>query len=184
MTEVTRQFRDFFVSLKLTVCLLVLSIVLIFWATLTQADLGVWGVQQKFFHSLFVLQKIPGTEIPVPVYPGGYLIGGSCSSTQSSAPRSTASNSRGKRRGIWMVHLGLILLPCWGELLSGILQKDNDMSLDNGETKNYIESHRYNELVLVDRSDPKVDQVVSIPENYLSAKEKTVQNPKLPGSRS
>ncbi len=70
MTPLLRQFRDFFVSLKLTVVLLALSIVLIFWATLAQVQLGIWGVQQKFFHAFFVLEKIPGTAIPVPVFPG------------------------------------------------------------------------------------------------------------------
>ena len=46
MNDVTRQFRDFFVSLKLTVVLLALGIVLIFWATLDQVNLGVWGVDR------------------------------------------------------------------------------------------------------------------------------------------
>jgi len=76
MTPLVRQFRDFFVSLKLTVVLLVLSLVLIFWATLAQVQLGVWGVQEKFFHAFFVLELIPGTSIPVPVFPGGYFLGG------------------------------------------------------------------------------------------------------------
>ena len=76
MTPLVRQFRDFFVSLKLTVVLLALSIVLIFWATLAQVQLGIWGVQEKFFHTFFVLENIPGTAIPVPVFPGGYFLGG------------------------------------------------------------------------------------------------------------
>ena len=58
-----------FASLKLTVVLLVLGMVLVFWATLGQADLGVWGVQHKFFHSLFVLQKFGNSDVPVPVFP-------------------------------------------------------------------------------------------------------------------
>ncbi len=59
MNDTLRQFRDFFVSLKLTVVLLALSIVLIFWATLAQVQLGIWGVQEKFFHTFFVLENIP-----------------------------------------------------------------------------------------------------------------------------
>ena len=53
-----------------------LGIVLIFWATLCQSDLGVWGVQQKFFYSLFVVERLPDSGFPLPVLPGGYLIGG------------------------------------------------------------------------------------------------------------
>jgi hypothetical protein len=75
MTALLRQFRDLFVSLKLTVVLLGLSIILVFWATLAQTDLGVYGVQQKFFHSLFIMEKIPGTDFPFPIFPGGYFIG-------------------------------------------------------------------------------------------------------------
>jgi hypothetical protein len=66
--------RSLFVSLRLTVVLLALSIVLIFWATLDQVHLGVWAVQQKFFHSFIVFVRVG--DLQVPVYPGGYLIGG------------------------------------------------------------------------------------------------------------
>ena len=74
ITEYLRQVRSLFVSLRLTVVLIALSIVLVFWATLAQVHLGVWGVQQKFFHSFFVYEGLG--ELRVPVFPGGYLIGG------------------------------------------------------------------------------------------------------------
>ena len=74
MNDLARQFRDFFVSLKLTVVLLVLSLVLVFVATLDQVNLGIWAVQEKYFRSFFVLWNVKG--IPVPVFPGGYLVGG------------------------------------------------------------------------------------------------------------
>lgn len=73
MNDLARQFRDFFVSLKLTVVLLVLSLVLVFVATLDQVNLGIWAVQEKYFRSFFVLWNVKG--IPVPVFPGGYLVG-------------------------------------------------------------------------------------------------------------
>ena len=57
MTAVLRQLRTLFVSLRLTVVLLALSILLVFWATLDQVHLGVWGVQQKFFHAFVVIDK-------------------------------------------------------------------------------------------------------------------------------
>ncbi len=166
MNSTVRQFRDLFVSLKLTVTLLVLSIVLIFWATLAQTDLGVWGVQQKFFHSLFVLVRIPGTEFPVPVFPGGYLIGGLLLVNLISA-HIYRFTLKGRKVGIWLTHLGLILLLV-GELISGLVQQDYDMTLDNGQTKNYTESERYNELAITDATDPKFDDVVAIPEELIA----------------
>jgi hypothetical protein len=177
MNPVVRQFRDFFVSLRLTVVLLALGIVLIFWATLAQTDLGVWGVQQKFFHSFFVLVRIPGTEIPVPVFPGGYFLGALLLINLVTA-HVYRFRYTWKKTGIWLTHLGLILLLV-GELLSGLLQQDYDLTFDNGETKNYSESERYNELAITDTTDPKFDDVVAIPEEMLAAGD-TIQHPKLP----
>ena len=47
MNDTVRQFRNFFVSMRLTVVLLVLSMILIFIATLDQVNLGIWAVQEK-----------------------------------------------------------------------------------------------------------------------------------------
>ncbi len=172
-----RRLRDFFVSLRLTVALLILGIVLIFWATLAQTDLGVWGVQQKFFHSLFVLVQIPGTQLWFPAFPGGYLIGGLLLINLVCAHIYRLKLTP-RKAGIWITHLGLILLLV-GELMSGLLQKDYDLTLDNGQTKNYSESERDNELAVIDTTDPKFDQVVAIPEEMIAAGE-PVQHPLLP----
>jgi hypothetical protein len=177
MNEIVRQFRNFFVSLKVTIGLIALSIVLIFWATVSQADLGVWGVQQKFFHAFFVLQKIPGTDIPVPVFPGGYFIGGLLFVNLVAAHLYRFRLSWGKM-GIWLTHGGLVLLLVGG-LLSSLWQQEFQMRLEEGDTRNYSESDRDNELAIIDATDPKFDDVVAIPEEYL-ARGETVQHPKLP----
>lgn len=177
MREPWKSFHDFFVSLKLTVVLLALSIILIFWATLAQVQLGVWGVQEHFFRTFFVLQKIPGTEIPVPVFPGGYFIGGLLLINLITAHISRFKLSW-RKSGIFLTHLGLILLLV-GELLSGLWQQEFSMRLDEGQTKNYSESYRENELAIIDASDPKFDDVVAIPDRLL-ARGTEVQHPKLP----
>jgi hypothetical protein len=177
MNPLVRQFRDFFVSLKLTVVLLALGIVMIFWATLDQTDLGVWGVQQKFFHSFFVLERIPGTQIPAPVFPGGYFIGGLLFINLISA-HCYRFKYTWRKTGIWLTHAGLILLLL-GELLSGIWQQDDQISFREGETRNYAESLRDNELAITDVTDPKTDDVVVIPEDVL-ARGEAIQHPKLP----
>lgn len=169
--------RDLFVSLRLTVFLLLLSIALIFWATLSQADLGVWGVQQKFFHSVFVLVKIPGTEIPVPLFPGGYLIGGLLLLNLLAA-HFYRFRYTWRKTGIWLTHAGLILLLV-GELLSGLEQKDYDLTIANGQTLNYAESQRDDEVAIIDDTDPKTDVVTAIP-NHLIASGLTIQTPALP----
>jgi hypothetical protein len=164
-----------FVSLRLTVVLLALSIVLVFWATLDQVHLGVWGVQQKFFHSFLVFIRLGDFQFPV--YPGGYMIGGLLLANLLSA-HIYRFKLGWRKTGIWIAHAGLILLLL-GELVSGLVQQDFQMRLDEGETKNYSESNRFNELAIIDVSDPNFDEVVAIPESLL-AHGTVVQSPKLP----
>jgi len=72
-----------FASLTLTVILLGLSMVLIYAGTWAQIDTGIWEVQHKYFHSIFVWIQLrdlfprglninPAIGFP---WPGGYTIG-------------------------------------------------------------------------------------------------------------
>lgn len=177
MTSAFRQFRDFFVSLRLTVVLLALSIILIFWATLAQVQLGVWGVQEKFFHAFFVLGKIPGTEVPVPLFPGGYFIGGLLLLNLLAA-HICRFRLEWKKAGIQLTHLGIILLLL-GELLTSLLQVESSMRIEEGGTQSYSESYRSNELAILDTTDPGFNEVVAIPEAVL-ADGGSLSHPKLP----
>src|SRR5688500_7945802 len=176
MNDTVRQFRDFFVSLKLTVVLLVLGMVLVFAATLDQVNLGIWAVQEKYFRSFFVLVN-PVGDVPIPVFPGGYLIGGLLLINLISAH--VYRFKRGWRKvGIELTHAGLILLLI-GELLSGLWQEDYSMRLTQGEPKNYSESQFDHELAIIDTSNPEYDEVIAIPAELL-AKGEPIQHPRLP----
>jgi hypothetical protein len=175
MNDTVRQFRDFFVSLKLTVVLLALGIILVFAATLDQVNLGIWAVQEKYFRSFFVLWRVG--DIPVPVFPGGYFIGGLLLINLTAAHVSRF-RMEWKKAGIQLTHAGLILLLL-GELLSGLWQEDYSMRLEEGETKDYSESYRLNEVAIIETTDEKFDDVVAIPEQ-LFARNETIQHPKLP----
>lgn len=177
MNNLTRQFRDFFVSLQLTVVLLILSLLLVFVATLDQVNLGIWAVQEKYFRSFFVLWKIPGTDIPVPVFPGGYLVGGLLLINLVAAHVYRFAFTW-RKLGIQFAHAGIILLLI-GELVTGIMQQDSSMRLEEGQTKSFTESFREHELAIIDRSNKDYDEVVAIPEAAL-ADQKSLQHPKLP----
>jgi hypothetical protein len=177
MTPLVRQFRDFFVSLKLTVWLLALSIILIFWATLAQVKLGIWGVQEKFFHTLFVLETIPGTAIPVPVFPGGYFLGGLLLINLLAA-HIYRFRLEWRKAGIQLTHLGLILLLV-GEFITSLKQVESNMRLEEGGTMHYSESYRSNELAILETTNPDFNEVVAIPEAVLSDGG-SIQHPKLP----
>ncbi len=177
MRPLLKSFLHFFTSLRLTVVLLVLSLLLVFFATLAQVNLGIWAVQTKYFRSLFVTAQLPGTELFVPVFPGGYLIGGLLLLNLGAAHVSRLRLSWAKS-GLWLTHFGLILLLL-GELFTGLWQKESMMRLDQGETKAYSESSRQIELAVIDTTDPKFDDVVAIPTAALEQLG-TIQHPKLP----
>ena len=175
MRALTREFIKFFVSLKLTVSLLALSAVLVFLATIDQVHLGIWAVQEKWFKSFIVLHEIKG--IALPVFPGGYFIGGLLLLNLIAAHANRFAITW-KKAGIQLVHFGLILLLL-GELFTGLFQEEYQMRLDEGQTKNYSESWRFNELAIVDTTSPTEDVVTVIPESRLSPGDE-LQVPALP----
>ena len=174
MSEFLRSLRDVIVSMRLTVVLLLLGMILVFVATIDQVHLGVWAVQEKYFRSFIVYTQVGG--ITIPMFPGGYLIGGLFLINLIGA-HFDRFKPVWRKSGIALTHFGLVMLLI-GELLSGLWQEDYNMRLSPGETKNYSESYRANELVFINTSDPKFDEVVSIPETLL-AREGSLQHPKL-----
>jgi hypothetical protein len=175
MNDTVRQFRDFFVSLRLTVVLLVLGLILVFAATIDQVNLGIWAVQEKYFRSFYVLAKPFG--FPIPVFPGGYLIGGLLLINLVSA-HIYRFKFTWRKAGIQLTHIGLILLLI-GELFTGLWQEDYSMRLTQDVPKNYSESQFDFELAVTDTTDPKFDDVVVVPAEVL-AKGEPLQHPKLP----
>jgi hypothetical protein len=175
MRAVIRDLRDFLISLPLTVALLALSILLVLAATLDQVNIGIWAVQQKYFHTFAVFTQVG--KFSLAVFPGGYLIGGLL-----------LINLIGslifrfvfdwRKVGIQLIHVGIILLLV-GELLTGLWQNEYHMRLDEGQTRHYAESYREVELVITDVTDAATDEVFAIPEGTLARKQAT-QHPLLP----
>ncbi len=169
-----------FVSLRLTVVLLALGIVLVFVATLAQTQLGVWGVQQQYFHTFFafpVFRNLPLIGTLRFIMPGGYLVGGLLLLNLVAA-HIYRFHFTWKKFGIWLAHFGVILLLI-GELLSGLWQEDYAMRIAEGQTKTYSEHYHDKELAIVDTTNPDYDEVVAIPEAFLAQRE-PLQHAKLP----
>ena len=172
-----RKLRNFFVSLQLTVVLLIMSMVLVFAATLDQVNLGIWAVQAKYFRSFLVMWPVPNSSLSLPLFPGGYLVGGFLLLNLIAA-HVYRFKLTWRKTGIQLAHAGVILLLL-GELVSGLLQKDSVMQMLEGETMKYSESFRDHELVLLDKTNAAYDDVVAIPEAVLADKV-SIQHPKLP----
>ena len=175
MRDIWNSFVKFFVSLRLTVVLLALSLVLIFAATIHQKYLGIWAVQEKYFRTFIVLWNIKG--FPVPVFPGGYFIGGLLL-INLIVSHVYRFKFTWKKSGILLTHAGLILLLV-GELLTGLWQEEYQLRLDQGQTRNYSESSRFNELAVIDATGPDWDQVIAIPEERLQDGA-SIQHERLP----
>ncbi|MEK7466046.1 MAG: cytochrome c biogenesis protein CcsA [Planctomycetota bacterium] len=162
-------------SLKLTVALLAVSMLLVFAGTLAQIDMGIWQVQKKYFHSLWVWVEfqvfLPRPEAgaePTPggfPLPGGYLIG-ALMLVNLLAAHSLRFKLTPRRSGIIMIHLGLILLLL-GELATSLFAVESQMTIDEGQTVAFSQDIRSAELAVVDPSAPDSDSVVAFPESAL-----------------
>jgi hypothetical protein len=167
----------FFTSLRLTVFCLACALVLVFAGTLAQVHLGLYVTQERYFHSLLVFWRPEGTGWRIPVWPGGYLIGGLLLVNLIAAHIKRFSLTW-KKAGLFLIHAGLILLFL-GQFFTETFQIESFMRLEEGETKNYTESGRRNELAIIDTSNPDRDTVVVIPESLLT-RPGEIKVPELP----
>ena len=169
----------FFSSLKLTVICLVLLMVLVFVATLAQIDMGIYFAKKTYFQSLFVYWN--ATEsIKIPIFPGGMLLGWLLLINLITA-HFTRFKWSFKKAGIWLTHVGLILLII-GSGLSSYLAEESQMAIQEGSSKNYATSSQEVELVAISESSATQEQVVSIPQSRLKASDTLIQTPELPFS--
>jgi len=176
----TNPVWKFFTSLRLTVTLLAFAVLLVFFGTLAQVDEGLWKAQEIWFRSFVVVgQKLRlfNWHFPVPIFPGGYLIGFTLLANLTAAFIKRFQWRRDKI-GIHLIHSGVILLLL-GQLLTDLLSNESHLRLREGETKNYSEAHRRNELIFATDAQPPNEEIVSIPEGFLKAGA-TVQHEKLP----
>jgi ABC-type transport system involved in cytochrome c biogenesis permease subunit len=155
-------------SLRLTVVSLSAAVVLVFAGTLAQVDLGLYETQVRFFRSLFVIWTPAGTDLKIPVWPGGWLVGMVLLANLIAA-HFKRFHLTWKKAGILLVHFGLIALLV-GQFLTELMQVESFMVIRNGESKIFSEDGRKNELAVVDITDSREDKVVAIPESLVGAK--------------
>lgn len=163
-------------SLQVAITCLGLLMALVVMCTLAQVDLGTYGAVHKFMRSFLVWWHPGGGSFRLPVFPGGALVGLVLTINLVLATLRRLQ-LRWSKAGLWLVHAGLILLVA-GEFISGALQVDMRMAIEQGQTADYLESPRQVELALIDRTDPKVDDVHAVPGRMLRAG----RNLSLPGS--
>jgi len=159
-------------SLRLTVALFAMAMVLIFAGTLAQATQGVWTVVDTYFRSplawiefqLFVPRGLATVAGAFP-FPGGLLIAGAMGVNLLAAHIIRFKATR-KRAGIVILHAGVLVLLL-GEFATALLAEEGLMQIDEGGSSSYVEDIREVELAITDASAPDVDQVVVVPQTIL-----------------
>ncbi|HIL23830.1 MAG TPA: hypothetical protein EYG19_00300 [Verrucomicrobia bacterium] len=195
----TNPVYQFFTSLRLTVTLLSISLVIIFFGTLAQEPMGLNIAVERYFKSFFIdahaaeagwfmllkLVQVEGTPLTPekiinpgwPVFPGGYLVGSLLLINLVVAYYHRFEWSA-KKAGIYMTHVGIVTLLV-GQLFTDILQEESFVHMERGDRRNYTVSFDDNELALMLPAGGS-NRVVSIPEIML--KDKTnIQHPDLAG---
>src|SRR5688572_10390098 len=72
----------------------------------------------------------------------------------------------GRRTGVILIHLGLILLIV-GEGITSGFAVESRMAIEEGSFAKYSEDIRTSELAIIDPSDPQADDVIAIPQGML-----------------
>ena len=158
----------FFTSLRLTVVCLALSVLLVFFGTLSQVDEGLWKAQKIWFESWIVLGQhlqLFGWKFYIPIFPGGYAIGFTLLAGLTAAfiHRFTW---RWDKLGVHLTHAGVILLLL-GQLLTQELAVESYVDFKEGETKTYAEDHLKNELAFIRDAGGGQEEVIVIPESMV-----------------
>jgi hypothetical protein len=171
-------------SLRLTVILFALSMVLVFVGTLAQRDAGIWTVVHKYFRWWWVwvpLQVFFPSSIKVGgsfPFVGGWTIG-TLLMINVVAAHTVRFRYTIRRAGIVLIHAGLIVLMS-GELITGLFAVEGNMTIRQGGYANYAEIRENVELAFVTpAADPKKEHHVVIPEGALR-KGGRITNDELP----
>jgi hypothetical protein len=172
-------------SLRLTVFLFVLSILLVFFGTLAQIDSGIWSTVKDYFRSfvvwvpfqLFVRfgqvfwEEAFSKELQVGgsfPFPAGWTLGGLLL-VNLLAAHAVRFKLTWARAGVYTLHAGLIILLL-GELITGLTQVEASMTIAKGETVNFTDVRQYNELAILtpNPDKPGEDLVVTVPQRLLT----------------
>ncbi len=153
-------------SLRLTVCLLGYSMILIFVATIMQVELGIHEVQERYFRSWLVWWDVlPGKKnFSIPI-PGGTLLG-ILLIVNLLAAHGARFKLKWNKAGMIVIHTGIMLMLL-GEILTGLLGREAQMSVNEGETLNYSTFPREVELVIIRPDGSGEETVTAIPQGNL-----------------
>lgn len=155
---------------------LVILFVLVFFNTIEQTNIGLYQSKVKYFDSYLVFFDIG--SFPIPLLPGGRMVF-ILLSISVIASIFKFKLYKVKKLPLLTIHLGLLIFILGGEITYQI-GIESQMAIREGETMNYTESIRDVEMVIIDSSDIRFNEVISIPHSRFNQKHKVISDPKLP----
>ena len=158
---------DALTSLKLTLVCLALLMVLVVACTLAQVEMGTFAAVHAYIRGLLVWRQVPGTALRIPIFPGGGLVGLLLLLNLVAAQAKRLELSW-RKSGLWVVHAGLILLFV-GEFVTSGFQVETQLSIEEGQTVDFVESPRQMELALTEVTNPVYDDEYGIPDSLLAS---------------
>jgi hypothetical protein len=165
LRDVAVLLLDTITSLKLTIVCLAMLMIIVVACTLAQVNLGTFGAVNLYIRSPVIWWDVPGTEYAIPIFPGGALVGAVLLVNLFAAQLRRLEMSW-RKSGIWIVHIGLILLFV-GEFVTSFMQVETQLAIEQGQTLNYVEGKDV-ELAVIDTTDPTHDEVYSVPQRLLA----------------
>ena len=144
--------------------------ILVILGTLSQADIGLYSAQEKYFSSWITWLGIMPT-------PGGRLALFIMFLNLFSFVLKRSFWSI-KKIGIIITHLGVLLLLLGGGVTAWF-SSEGVMIIEEGGFSNFIADSHKKELVIIDTGNSKYDKVISISDNFFR-KGKVIENSKIP----
>lgn len=170
-------------SLRLTVVLFALSILLVFFGTLAQMDQGIFTVLKDYFRTgiawipfqVFVrfgqvfLNVDPKTYVEGRFpFPGGWLLG-SVLLANLVAAHLVRFKLSWKRSGILILHAGVVVMMV-SEGVTGWYATEGRMTIDEGRSSSFVEDFHKFELSFIHHLDARMDDVGVLPVTVLKKK--------------
>ena len=152
-------------SLQVTIVALILLMALVVLCTLAQTELGTLGAVNTYMRSFLVWRQLKGAPFPLPLFPGGALVG-LVLVVNLTAALIKRFEFNPRKLGLWVVHAGLILLVA-GEFATGAFQVDARMTIEQGQTVDFLESYHQMELAVTDTTDPAHNEEYGVPDAKL-----------------
>lgn len=153
---------SFLKSFQLTIVLLALLMCLVLFCTLAQVEMGTQGAVDAYMRSFIVWNQPLLLRLP---FPGGALVG--LLLTLNLLAKTIDIKLSWQKSGMWLVHAGLVVLFA-GEFVAGMMQVDTNLSIEVGQTVNFVQSYKQMELAVIDVTDPTWDEVYSVPDTRLA----------------